>query len=280
MNEVVYTADSRLGHPGQLLREMLKDLRASRELAWRLMTRNIRVQYRRSLLGAAWAFIPAAATAIALTLASRARIINVGDTFMPYPAYVLFGMTLWQTFLDALNGPVLALAAETSLLSKFNVAPEAIMVSKLGEALFNCLVRSLLVVAALAWYHVPVAGTALLAPLAVSAIVVLGAGIGLFLAPLSALYQDVSKTLAIITSFGFFLTPVVYPVPTRGLFALVVRVNPVTPLLVTTRELVTGAPLSQPAAFVAVALLGVVLLLTGWIAYRVSTPIVLERGKS
>jgi lipopolysaccharide transport system permease protein len=280
MNEVVYTSESRLGHPGQLLREMLADLRASRELAWRLMLRNIRVQYRRSFLGAAWSFIPALATAVALTLATKARIINVGDTFLPYPAYVLFGMTLWQTFLDALNGPVQALAAETSLLAKFNVAPEAIVVSKLGEALFNCLVRSVLVVAALAWYQVPLGWTALFAPLAVAAIIVLGAGIGLFLAPLSALYQDVTKTLAIVTSFGFFLTPIVYPVPTRGLFALVVNLNPVTPLLVTTRELVTGRTLSQPVAFAAVTALAIVLLLAGWIAYRVSMPIVLERSKS
>ena len=84
----------------------------------------------------------------------------------------------------------------------------------------------------------------------------------------------------LVTSFGFFLTPVVYPVPTRGLFALLVNLNPVTPLLVTTRELVTGTPLSQPVAFAGVVLLSVVLLLAGWIAYRVSMPIVLERSKS
>jgi lipopolysaccharide transport system permease protein len=141
-------------------------------------------------------------------------------------------------------------------------------------------VRSVLVAAALAWYQVPVASTALFAPLTVAAMIVLGAGMGLFLAPLSALYQDVSKTLAIVTSFGFFLTPVVYPVPTRGVFALLVNLNPVTPLLVTTRELVTGAPLSQPVAFASVVLLSIILLLTGWSAYRVSMPIVLERGKS
>lgn len=280
MSEVVYTPESRLVRPRQLLRDMLNDLRRSRELAWRLMLRNIRVQYRRSFLGAAWSFIPAVATAAALTMAAKARIFTVGDTGLPYPAYVLVGMTLWQTFIDGLNAAPQALASETSLLAKFNVAPEAVVASKLGESLFNCLVRSVLVVAVLLWYGVPVGWTTLLAPVGVAALIVLGAGLGLFLAPLSALYQDVTKTLAIVTSFGFFLTPIIYPPPTRGLFALVVGLNPVTPLLVTTRELITGRPPTAAAEFAAVASLAVVLLLAGWIAYRVSMPIVLERGKS
>src|SRR5947208_736745 len=110
--EVVYTPDSPVRRPGRMLAEMFRDLRDSRELAARLMGRNIRVQYRRSLLGAAWVFLPAVATAALLTLANRARIISVGETVMPYAVYVVLSMTLWQTFLDALNGPIQALATE------------------------------------------------------------------------------------------------------------------------------------------------------------------------
>jgi len=279
VNEVVYTPESLVLRPRRLLAEMVEDLMAARHLAWRLMWRDIRVQYRRSLLGASWTFIPAMATAALLTLANRARIITVSETAVPYAAYVVLGMTLWQTFLDALNGPVTALAAEKNLLAKFNVAPEAIILSKLGEALFNFAVRSVLSAALFVWYGVAVGPTLLLAPLGVAALVILGASMGLFLAPFSALYQDVPKSLPIVTSFWFFLTPIVYPAPAHGLLALIVRWNPVTPLLVTTRELVTGHPLSAATGFATTSLLALCLLLVGWLIYRVSMPIVLERAR-
>ncbi|HEY7413330.1 MAG TPA: ABC transporter permease [Vicinamibacteria bacterium] len=279
MSEVVYTPDSRLRRPRELLREMLADLLSSRELARRLFLRDLRVQYRRSLLGAAWLFIPAVAAAAILTLATRARILNVGATAVPYPVFVVLGMTLWQTFLDALNGPMLALSAESRLLARFNVAPEAIVLSKLGEAVVNCGVRSLLAALLFAWYGVPVGWTAPFALLGVLALVCLGAAAGLILAPLGALYQDVAKSLPIVTSVWFFVTPVVYPVPPPGPFGTLVQLNPVTPLLVTARELASGSAPTMLAAFLAVAALALALLAAGWLVYRVSMPIVLERAR-
>jgi lipopolysaccharide transport system permease protein len=275
----VYSPESRLAHPRQLVREMLRDLRGSRELAFTLASRDIRTQYRRSLLGVTWVFIPAVATAVLLSLARDAQIITVGPMALPYPAYVVLSMALWQTFVDALNGPIQALAAEKGLLAKFNVAPEAIILAKLGEALFNCAVRLGLAAALFLWYGVPVGGTLLLAPFGVLLLIALGAGLGLGLAPFSALYQDVPKSLPLALSFWFFLTPVVYPVPPSGLFALVVGLNPVTPLLVATRDLVIGQPLTAPLAFLIASLLALVLLLLGWLLYRLATPIVLERAR-
>ncbi|MFL9457913.1 hypothetical protein AB0758_43680 [Tolypothrix bouteillei VB521301_2] len=69
------------------------------------------------------------------------------------------------------------------------------------------------------------------------------------LAPLGILYQDVSKGLTLITGFWLFLTPVVYPVPNEGTFGLLVKLNPVTPLLVTARELATTGVISTHFKF-------------------------------
>lgn len=280
MKEVVYTPESRMNRPGRLFREMLSDLAASRELAWVLMVRNIRVLFRRSLLGVAWAFIPAMATAIILSVASEAQIISVGQTALPYPAYVLFSTTLWQAFLDGLNGPVQALAAELRLLAKFNVAAEPLILSKLGEAAFNFAMRSLLTAGMFVWYKMPLAWTILLAPVGVVALILLGAALGLVLAVLNTLYEDATKSIPILTSFWFFMTPIVYPVPAKGAFALVVRFNPVTPLLVTTQELAAGLPLSSVLGFAVSASMALLLLLASWVIYRVATPIVVERART
>jgi lipopolysaccharide transport system permease protein len=277
VNEVVYTPDSRLTRPAELLREMGRSALASRDVAWRLMLRDLRVQYRQSFLGIVWAFMPAIATTTVFTLASQAHVINVGTSDVPYPAYVMFGMTLWQTFVDALNGPVHALSAQRSVLAKLDVPPEAIVLGKLGEVCFNFAVRTLLTVALFLWFAIPVGWTVLLAPLGVLNLLVLATALGLFIAPINALYEDASKGLSFLTAFWFFLTPIVYSTPAQGRFATLVEWNPVTPLFLTTRELVTGTPLSHPAAFLVIGGVAVLCLVLAWIVYRLAVPIVVER---
>lgn len=244
------------------------------------MTRDIKAQYRQSLFGVAWAFLPPIAVAAGFTLASRAKIINVGATDLPYPAYVLFSTALWHTFVEALNAPLQAVSAAKPMLARINFPAEAIILAKLGEVVFNFLVKSILIVAAFIWFQVPVRATALLAPVALLHLIALGTCLGLLLAPLGSLYQDVGRALAVFIGFWFFLTPVIYPVPSGGTFRLIVKLNPVTPLLVTTRELATTGIVSSPWSFAAVGASAFIGLLLAWAIYRLAMPFVIERASS
>ena len=104
--EVTYTPESLLRHPIKLARSMAHDLWASRELAWRLFVRNISAQYRQSLLGYLWAFLPPIFTTLIFVFLNSQKILNIGETGIPYPAYVMMGTLLWQGFVDALNSPI------------------------------------------------------------------------------------------------------------------------------------------------------------------------------
>jgi lipopolysaccharide transport system permease protein len=73
------------------------------------------------------------------------------------------------------------------------------------------------------------------------------------------------------------LTPVAYSLPAAGRFAQFVRWNPVTPVLVTTRELATGAPLSEPGGFLLVGFATMLSLIGAWLAVRLAMPIVIQR---
>lgn len=278
--ETVYTPESALRHPGRLLREMAHDLSASRELAWRLMVRDISANYRQSFLGFAWALLPPVVLAAGFTLAGNANVINIASTELPYPAYVMFSMMLWQTFVESLNGPVQAVANAKPMLSRINFPRESIVLAKLGEVAFNFAVKLVLIVAVFLWYAIPITGKALLAPLALLQLVMLGTFFGLLLAPLGALYQDVAQGLAVFTGLWLFLTPVVYPVPTAGTFATIVRLNPVTPLLVATRELATTGELSDPYRFLTVSAVAWVGLLLTWVTFRLAMPFAIERVSS
>lgn len=278
--EVIYTPESTLRHPARLLGEMWRDLLASRELAWRLMVRDISAQYRQSFLGLLWAFLPPIVLAAGLTLAGNAKVINIAATDLPYQAYVMLSMMLWQTFVESLNGPVQAVVNAKQMLARVNFPREAIILAKLGEVFFNFAIKLVLIVAVFLWYDMPISWAALLAPLALLQLIMFGTFVGLLLAPLGVLYQDVTQGLTAFIGLWLFLTPVVYPVPTAGTFATIVKLNPVTPLLVTTRELATTGMVSDPSRFLAVSAVTVLGLLITWVVFRLAMPFAIERVSS
>ncbi len=113
----------------------------------------------------------------------------------------------------------------------------------------------------------------LLTPVGVVALVSLGLVIGLALAPLGLLYDDVGRVVTLMTTFWFFLTPVVYPLPARGVLYL----NPVTPLLIASRARLGGRWYVSPGFFMVVgsALAGLAIVV--WFWYRLARPHVVSR---
>jgi lipopolysaccharide transport system permease protein len=151
LSEVIYTPESQLRRPIDLFKQMWRDLLASRELAWRLMVRDIKAQYRQSFLGIVWAFLPPIVMAVGFTLANDANVINVGETDIPYPAYVMFSTALWQTFVEALNGPVQAVTVAKPMLARVNFPRESLILAKVGEVFFNFAIKLILIVGLYVW---------------------------------------------------------------------------------------------------------------------------------
>jgi lipopolysaccharide transport system permease protein len=278
------TSDLRVYTPsglqdGSLFPRLFADLYGARDLALRLLRRDLNAQYRQSLLGYLWAFVPAVLVAVSFTLAGQASILNVPVTGVPYPVFALVGTVLWQTFAEAINGPLAALAASRPLLAKIRFPCEAVVLAKLGELCFNFLLKLVLVALVLVIFRVPVGREVLLAPFAVLALVMLGAALGLFLAPIAGLYEDVGRGLSVLLGLWFFLTPVIYQKVAPGSFLDWVNfLNPVTPLLVTARELLTSGRVSRPVEFLVVGGLTAPLLLLGLMFYRFGIAFSIERS--
>ena len=278
--EITYTPQSQLKRPRELFKQMWWDLLASRELAYQLMIRDIKAKYRQSFLGIAWAFLPSIILAFGFTLASEAKVITVGVTNLPYTAYVMFSTALWQTFVEALNAPIQAVTSAKPMLARVNFPREALILAKLGEVFFNFAIKLILITGLFIWFRIPVSPTIILTPVGLVNLVFLGTLIGILVAPFSLLYQDVSRGLTLLTSLWLFLTPVVYPVPSGGIFALLVKFNPVTPLLVTIRELATTGILTQVWGFWIVSFIVLGGIFFTWLVFRLAIPFVVERVSS
>lgn len=277
LRTVIYTPESRLRHPIELFREMWLGLLESRGLARQLLIRDIKAQYRRSWLGYVWAFVPAIATAIGLTVAKSSNLINVASTDLPYAVYIMLSVTLWQTFSQSILAPISGVNGGKRMLAKIKLPPEALVLARLGQVLFNFCIRLILIAGVFIWFRIPVGWGLLAAPVGLLHIIVLGTALGMFLAPIAALYSDVGRLLGFAMTGWLLITPVVYPSPKAGILARLVEINPVTHLLVTTRELATNMPISNPEGFWIVSGISFVSLIISWIFFRVTMPFIIER---
>jgi lipopolysaccharide transport system permease protein len=274
---VVYDAGSQLRRPRQFLRSLRQDFVVSRGVAWRLFLRDIRSQHRRSLLGYLWIILPATVTAAAWIFLHESGVVATGDVEVSYPVYVFIGVSLWQGFLDALNAPFNKLGAAQGLMTKFKLPAEAFILIGLADVLFNFTVRMVLVaVVYFVWGPSP-HWTLVLVPLGAVALVGLGTAIGSLLAPLGTLFADVQRALALITTVWFFVTPIVYDTDKIGDAQVL---NPVSVLLVTTRDWMLVGDTRWPLAFVVVLTLTLVALPATFVLFRLAAPHLVDRAST
>ncbi|MBN1474990.1 MAG: ABC transporter permease [Syntrophaceae bacterium] len=273
----IYTPESAIRHPIKLFQEMFRDLFASRELAWRLFVRDFSARYRQSFLGYLWAFLPPIVATFTFVLLNKSGILNVGALPLPYPVYVMIGTLLWQVFADAINSPIKTVTAAKTMLAKINFPREAILISGMLEVLFNFVIRLVLLIVIFVYYGIIPPMTAPLALIGVFAIFCLGLMIGIIITPIGVLYTDISQALSMILSFWMLFTPVVYKPPSTGILAQLTLLNPVSPLIVTTREWLAIGAASNVFAALIVFSITIVLLFAGWLLYRLAMPILVER---
>ena len=278
--KIVYTPRSELRSPLVMARLMWKDLLASQELAWRLTIRDIRAQYRQSLLGILWAFFPPIATALIFIVLNNRKIINIGDTVIPYPAFAMFGTVLWQVFVESLNAPLKVVTRSKNMLSKINFHREALILSAFEQTLFSLCIKLLILIAVFIFFQIPVTWSTLLCLPAILILVLLGLTFGLLLTPLGILYTDITQGLTIITGLWFFITPVVYPPLTSFPFSLLTILNPVGPILTGARDIACKGVLNDPTQFFIITFLIFIFFIIAWIIYKLTLPILIERMKA
>lgn len=277
LSERIYSPEPLLGHPFKLLGDIGTDLLAGRELAWRLFVRDLSAQYRQTWLGYVWAFLPPLVASLTFIFLNSQGIVQIDTGSVPYAAFAMMGTLLWQVFVDAVTAPVQALNAAKSMLAKINFPRESILMAGLYMVLFNFAVRLVLLVGVMLWWQVPVNAGLALFPVAIGGLLLCGTAIGLALAPLGALYGDVSKSIPIFAQFLMLLTPVVYPARTDGLAGLLATWNPISPLMVTARETLSAQALTLVGPFAVITLISAAVALVGLVTFRIAMPHLIAR---
>ncbi|MEN2415075.1 ABC transporter permease [Flavobacterium mesophilum] len=262
---------------GKLLRESLTDMYSSRFLAKQLAIRDIKAQYRQSFLGIFWAFITPLSTALIWIILSKSGTVKLSDTGVPYPVFVFAGTLLWSILVESINAPMANTNGARSMLSKINFPKEALILSGVYKLISNSLIKIVLLLVFIIVYGVGFHTSILLFPFAFLGIIFFGTTIGLFITPIGMLYNDIAKIITVGLSFLMYATPVVYVVPKTGLLKALMEANPLTPLLLTTRNLLFGQHIEYLVYYFGVFAVCIPLFFLGLVFYRISIPIIVER---
>lgn len=263
---------------GKLLKESVSDIWSSRFLARQLAERDIKAQYRQSYFGITWAFITPLMTAAVWIFLNFTGTVKLSDTGIPYPLYVFSGTLLWSIVTEAVNSPSQSTNSARGLLSKINFPKEALIIAGIYKLLFNSSIKIILLVVFVFLFGLGFHWSLLFLPFGILGALLFGTTIGLFITPIGMLYNDVAKIISIGFRFVMFVTPVLYTIPKRGMMRTVMEWNPITPIILTSRDMLTGVAPQFLEYFLVVLICCIPLFLLGLISYRVSIPIIVERS--
>lgn len=273
----VYSSEGRQKGFAPMIREMFHDLWRSRDLGFRLANRDIRSTYRQSLLGLFWAFITPLMTALVWIFLNAAGVVKVGSTPIPYPAYVFSGTIVWAIFSESLLAPITQTQAAKSMMGKINFPKEGLLISAFYKLAFNASIKFLLLIVVLLFLGVFPDWCVVLVPLILLVLMFFGFVIGLGLTPIGMLYGDIGRAIPIALQLMMFLSPVVYTLPDEGVLRTIMNLNPLTPIIISIRNYMSGMDFYQPGYFWLVLAITLFVSLFAWIFYRLSIPIIVER---
>jgi lipopolysaccharide transport system permease protein len=195
----------------------LRELWRYRELLGFLAWRDLRVRYRQTLLGAAWALLEPLANVVLFTLVFN-RLAGLKSGAVPYPLYCCAALVLWTFFGRALRSATISLVANAGLVTKAYFPRLILPLAGQLATLVDFLCALVMYFALLAYYGVAVTPAALTVPLWVLLAAVNALGIGLALASVNVRFRDVSQMVPFLVQVWMLATPVAYPlaaVPAR-----------------------------------------------------------------
>lgn len=254
---------------------VLPDLWRYRGLLWDLITRDLRIRYRRAAVGVLWAVLQPLLMMLVLTFVFQfifdKRLTDLGlTTDVPYPAFLLCGLVPWQFTATALIAAANALIAHQDLVKKVGFPREVVPMAAVGAA-FVTFLAGLATLLAVVLYLGVVPGTAVaFLPLLVLLNVAMVAGLGLLLSCANVYYRDIAYMTEAALLFGFYATPIFYPIDFVARhypqFVDLYMWNPMTGLVTAYRQALLGASTIDPRLLMpalvftaAAALVGVVL---------------------
>jgi lipopolysaccharide transport system permease protein len=223
-----------------------RELWQFRELVFFLTWRDVKVRYKQTFLGAAWAVLQPLMMMVVFTI-FFGRMAGMPSGDIPYPLFAYAGLLPWTFFATAIAAAGNSVVQSERLITKIYFPRLSIPFAAVGAAVVDFVVAFGLLLVLMAYYGIAPGSGLFLAPLIFGLIVLAALGIGTLLGALSVAYRDFRYIIPFIVQFGMFATPTVYMQPradATGMLQAALALNPMTSLIAAFRASVLGGPIS------------------------------------
>jgi lipopolysaccharide transport system permease protein len=239
------------------------ELWSSRELLYFFVWRDIKIRYKQTAIGAAWAVLQPLLTMLVFSL-FFGRLAHIPSGGLPYPVFYYSALLPWMYFAAALQNATNTIVENQRLITKVYFPRVALPFSAVVSGLVDFGVSSLMFLVIMAYYRIRPGAAMLWLPLFLLLAVLTALGVGLWLSALNAIYRDVRYVLPFLVQFWMFASPVAYasslvPARWRWLYGL----NPMAGVIEGFRWSLTGRGDPPGRMFVVSALVVVAVLLSG-----------------
>ena len=187
----------------------LRDLWIYRELVFFMIWRDIKVRYKQTLLGAAWAVIQPVLTMLIFTFIFG-TVAKVNTEGIPYPIFSYTALLPWGLFSAALNNASRSLTTNQNMVSKIYFPRLVLPLASVLGGLVDFAIAFLILIVLMLYYKITPTSAIWTLPLFLVLAVVTALGVSLWLSAINVQYRDVNYVLPFLTQFWLFLTPVAY----------------------------------------------------------------------
>jgi len=240
-----------------------------RELLVFLVWRDVKVRYKQTVLGAAWAVLQPLATMVVFTL-FLGRMAALPWDEVPYPLFVFAGLLPWTLFANAVTSASQSIVGNQNLVTKVYFPRLIIPTSAAGVGLVDFGVGFVMLLVMMLGYRVPPGWRVLLVPVLVVALMVAALGVGVLLAALTVAYRDFRHAVPFLVQVWMFATACIYmraDAVVGPRWEAVLPLNPAYGLVSNFRQAVTGRPLDFYSLLVSGSV-SVALLVVGCMYFR------------
>lgn len=253
--------------PSEKFKLGLREIWQYRELFYFFTWRDIRVKYKQTVLGFAWALLQPLAFMVVFTLVFRR---NITDLTIPYPLFAFSGLIIWNVFTGGITGAANSMVTNAHIIKKIYFPRLIIPVSSVLVALFDFLMTLPLLAALMFWYDVmPVWSNLWMILPAIVLAVLAATGPGCFLAALNVKYRDFRYVIPFVVQLLLFVTPVIYPANyfTTPWIQKILALNPMSAPVNMFRSFITGENLNTELCLISTAS-AVVWMVIGLFVFR------------
>lgn len=238
-----------------------------RELLWILALRDVKVRYKQTVLGVAWAIIQPFCTMVIFTIIAELGSLSTDNT--PKPLFYFCGLLPWLLFSNALNNTSNSLVGNQYLITKVYFPRLVIPIASVITGLIDIAIAQVMLLLMMAWYGHPVGPQILLLPAFMALAVVTSLGVGLWLSALNVEFRDVRHVIPFLTQLWLFSTPILYSstavtIPWKR---VLLGLNPMSGVVEGFRWTMLGKPSPGPMLVVSVAT-ALVILASGLFYFR------------